>query len=148
MITEVMAEMDPIVVRSGLAVSVHLDPALPSVRTDRPKVKQIVLNLLGNALKFTPEGSVRIEARRTRRSGEIAIVVTDTGIGIAEADHEKIFEDFRQADNSLTREYGGTGLGLSICRRLASMLGGRITVVSALGRGSTFTLTLPAREPS
>ena len=148
MITEVMAEMDPIVVRSALAVSVHLDPALPSVRTDRPKVKQIVLNLLGNALKFTPEGSVRIEARRVRRHGEIAIVVTDTGIGIAEADHEKIFEDFRQADNSLTREYGGTGLGLSICRRLASMLGGRITVVSALGRGSTFTLTLPAREPS
>jgi PAS domain S-box-containing protein len=148
MITEVMAEMDPIVVRSRLAVSVHLDPALPSVRTDRPKVKQIILNLLANALKFTPEGSVRIEARRARRGGEVAIVVTDTGIGIAEADHEKIFEDFRQADNSLTREYGGTGLGLSICRRLASMLGGRITVVSALGRGSTFTLTLPTREPS
>ena len=148
MITEVMAEMDPIVTRSRLAVEVHIDTALPELKTDRPKLKQIVLNLLSNALKFTPEGSVRIETRRVRGGREIAIVVTDTGIGIAEADYEKIFEDFRQADNSLTREYGGTGLGLSICRRLANMLGGRIAVVSKLGQGSTFTLTLPAREAS
>jgi PAS domain S-box-containing protein len=146
LVNEVMAEMEPIIRRARLPVSVKIDPALPVVRTDRPKAKQIVLNLLGNALKFTPEGSVSIEGQLSRGGREVAIAVTDTGIGIAEADYEKIFEDFRQADNSVTREYGGTGLGLSICRRLANMLGGRITVASKLGQGSTFTVTLPIRE--
>ena len=143
-IHEVMAEIEPIVTRSRLTIAVRVDPEMADVRTDRKKLKQIVLNLVGNALKFTPEGSVCIDASRARSGEEIAIAVTDTGIGVADADHEKIFEDFRQADNSPTREYGGTGLGLSICRRLAGMLGGRITVVSSLGRGSTFTVSLPA----
>jgi signal transduction histidine kinase len=108
-------------------------------------VKQILLNLLSNALKFTHQGSVTISARRNTAERTITLVVADTGIGIAPMDQEKIFEDFRQLDNSPTRAYGGTGLGLSICRRLAQMLGGRISVQSQVGKGSTFTLTLPAQ---
>ena len=106
-------------------------------------MKQILLNLLSNALKFTHQGSVTISARRDPSERTVTLSVTDTGIGIAPADQEKIFEDFRQLDNSPTRAYGGTGLGLSICRRLAQMLDGRITVQSQVGKGSTFTLTLP-----
>jgi len=113
------------------------------VSTDRQKVKQILLNLVSNALKFTHQGSITIQARQSRRDRTLTLSVADTGIGIAPADQDKIFEDFRQLDNSPTRAYGGTGLGLSICRRLAQMLNGRLAVESRLGKGSTFTLTLP-----
>src|SRR5262249_54068961 len=105
------------------------------------------LNLLSNALKFTREGAVRVVARPDDAADEIAIAVQDTGIGIAPEDHEKVFEDFQQVDSSPTREYGGTGLGLAICRRLAVVLGGRITLMSAPGAGSTFTLHLPRQGP-
>jgi len=108
-------------------------------------VKQILLNLLSNALKFTHHGGVTISARRIPKERAVTLSVRDTGIGIAPADQERIFEDFRQLDNSPTRAYGGTGLGLSICRRLAQMIGGRIEVESEMGRGSTFTLTLPIK---
>jgi two-component system cell cycle sensor histidine kinase PleC len=103
------------------------------------------MNFMSNALKFTPQGEVRLEARYDPRRDRVTISVSDTGIGIAEADFEKIFEDFRQVDDSVARRYSGTGLGLSICRRLAAMLDGKITVASRLGEGSTFTLELPRR---
>jgi signal transduction histidine kinase len=111
--------------------------------SDRQKLKQIVLNLLTNAIKFTPRGSVKVAFRYHAPREEFAISVTDTGIGIPEQDLTKIFEDFRQADDSVTRQYGGAGLGLSICRRLSAILGGRIEVQSRVGQGSTFTFYVP-----
>jgi signal transduction histidine kinase len=145
LINEVRAELEPIILRSKLMVSIQLDKDLPPLSSDRQKVKQILLNLLSNALKFTHHGSVTLSARRSARDRTLTLSVADTGIGIAPVDQEKIFEDFRQLDNSPTRAYGGTGLGLSICRRLAQMLDGRIAVHSQIGRGSTFTLTLPLK---
>ena len=145
LIAEVTAELDPIIIRSKLKVTTEVDTEATLVQSDRQKVKQVVLNLLSNALKFTPEGSITVTTRRRPGDDTIAIAVKDTGIGVAPEDHSKIFEDFRQADNSPTREYGGAGLGLSICRRLAHMLGGRITLDSKLAAGSTFTLILPSK---
>jgi PAS domain S-box-containing protein len=145
LVAEVMAELDPIILRSKLKVTTELHAEATVLHSDRQKVKQIVLNLMSNALKFTPDGSITVTSRPRRKDDTFAIAVRDTGIGIAPEDQARIFEDFRQADNSPTREYGGAGLGLSICRRLASMLGGRITVESKVGGGSTFTLVLPGR---
>ncbi|RKH46518.1 PAS domain-containing protein [Corallococcus sp. AB049A] len=145
LLQEVMAEMDPIIARSKLTVETQLAEDLPGVWSDRQKVKQIVLNLLSNALKFTHEGGVHVTAGYQNATGTVAISVKDTGIGIDESNQEKIFEDFQQVDSSPTRAYGGTGLGLSICRRLAAMLGGRVSLQSAPGQGSTFTLHFPRR---
>ena len=110
-------------------------------------MKQILVNLLSNALKFTHEGGIDVSVLRGDTAGSASISVSDTGIGIAPEHHENIFEDFRQVDDSPSRQYGGTGLGLAICRRLAHALGGRITLTSAVGKGSTFTLTIPVDAP-
>jgi len=120
--------------------------AVPPVRSDRQKVKQIVLNLLSNALKFTPAGSVTMTASYDARVRQVAIAVKDTGVGIPDEDQVKVFEDFRQLDGSSTRQYGGTGLGLGLCRKLAAALGGEIRVTSELGVGSVFSLLLPIRS--
>jgi PAS domain S-box-containing protein len=145
LVREVMSELEPIIKRSNLVVSAKMRPHLPRLKSDRQKVKQIVLNLLSNALKFTPQGSVTIAATFDAKTRSLAIAVKDTGVGIPASDHNKVFEDFRQLDSSPARGYGGTGLGLSICRRLAQMLGGTIDLDSVVGQGSTFTLQLPAR---
>ena len=145
LIDEVMSELEPIIKRSNLSVSARITGKVPVLKSDRQKVKQIVLNLLSNALKFTPAGSVKIKASYDSRLRTITIAVTDTGVGIAMDDQAKVFEDFRQLDSSPTRGYGGTGLGLSICRRLAQMLDGTIELNSEVGAGSTFALRLPAR---
>jgi PAS domain S-box-containing protein len=144
LINEVMAQVEPLK-RDGLELVLKLPPKPVRLTSDRQKLKQIILNLLTNALKFTPTGSVRATVK-VRADGTV-IQVKDTGIGIAAEDQEKIFEDFRQVDSSLSREYGGTGLGLSICRRLASMLGAKLEVASKVGKGSMFTLLLPKRPP-
>jgi PAS domain S-box-containing protein len=141
--SEVMTELDPVITRSKLTVAARLSPEPPLMSTDRQKVKQILVNLLTNALKFTHQGSIEIAIQYAPESQTASIAVSDTGIGIAPENHEKIFEDFRQVDDSPSRQYGGTGLGLAICRRLASALGGRITLQSNLGEGSIFTLTIP-----
>jgi len=138
--------VEPIVAQSSVHIEASVDQRLPSVQSDRQKVKQIVLNLLTNAVKFTPSGTITLSARYDPRVREVAVTVADTGIGIAAEDHERIFEDFQQADSSPTRTHGGAGLGLSICRRLATMLGGKIQLESAPGIGSTFTVVLPRRK--
>ena len=145
LVNEVMSELEPIIKRSNLVVSARMPRSLPSLKSDRQKVKQIVLNLLSNALKFTPAGSVTISATHNGKNRFVDIAVKDTGVGIPPDDQVKVFEDFRQLDSSPARGYGGTGLGLSICRRLSQMLGGTIELESEPGRGSTFTLRLPAR---
>jgi signal transduction histidine kinase/PAS domain-containing protein len=144
LIREVLAEVEPLTARSGLEIKSRVG-RLPRIRSDRPKVKQIVLNLVTNAIKFTPKGSVTVNASFAPRSGRLSIQVEDTGIGIAETDRDRIFEDFRQVDSSLARTHGGAGLGLTISRRLARMLGGEILVSSSPGQGSTFSLVLSLR---
>src|SRR5262249_36207693 len=130
LVAEVRSELEPIILRSKLTVALDLEEELHSISSDRQKVKQILLNLLSNALKFTHQGGVTLSAQRNRKDRVVTLSVADTGIGIPRTDQDKIFEDFRQLDNSPTRAYGGTGLGLSICRRLAQMLDGHITVRS------------------
>jgi len=142
LVREVTTELEPIIAKSGLQVVCKLPSDLPTLRTDRQKVKQILVNLLSNALKFTQAGSVTIKAQVAGRQS-VSVAVIDTGIGIPRADQVKIFEDFRQVDQTPRRAYGGTGLGLSICRRLTTMLRGTLKVDSKLGNGSVFTLTLP-----
>ena len=126
----------------GVKLEKQVDGALSIVHSDQDKIRQIVLNLLSNAAKFTHEGRILLSARPEGESG-LCIEVADTGIGISREALPHIFEEFQQADDSSTRRYGGTGLGLSISRDLAHLLGGDLTVESEPGRGSTFTLKIP-----
>jgi signal transduction histidine kinase len=125
--------------KKGLAIRVETFPAV--IHTDGAKLACILRHLVGNAVKFTADGSVAL--RIERRESVLAFAVADTGTGIAPGDQETVFEAFRQLDGSSTRRWAGVGLGLALSRRLAQMLGGAIAVESQLGVGSTFTLTLP-----
>jgi PAS domain S-box-containing protein len=145
LVREVLAELEPLIARAKLDVRSEIGKSVPLLRTDRAKVKQILMNLISNALKFTPKGSVTVSVQLNKRRRETWISVADTGIGIQSTDQETVFQDFRQVDNSPTRQYGGTGLGLAICRRLAHVLDGDIRLVSKVDHGSTFTLVLPAK---
>ena len=120
----------------------QVDENLNLVYSDQDKIRQIVLNLLSNAAKFTHRGRILLSAA-VDGGGSLSISVADTGIGISEEALPRIFKEFQQADTSTTRQYGGTGLGLSISRSLARLLGGDLTVVTELGKGSTFTLKIP-----
>jgi CheY-like chemotaxis protein/signal transduction histidine kinase/CHASE3 domain sensor protein len=134
---------EPVAKEKKLELVVKLEEGTPgTVHTDSTRMQQILKNLLSNALKFTERGGVSLLVRRAGE-GKVAFEVKDTGIGIPAEQHEVIFEAFRQADGTTNRKYGGTGLGLSISRDLARLLGGELTVDSAPGRGSTFTLILP-----
>jgi CheY-like chemotaxis protein/CHASE3 domain sensor protein len=134
---------EPLATAKGLQLHVEVDADAPrSIHTDRQRVEQILRNLLSNAVKFTEAGTVALHVR-PEGAERIAFEVRDSGIGIDPAQHEAIFEAFRQADGTTSRKFGGTGLGLSISRDLARLLGGDITVASAPGQGSTFTMVLP-----
>src|SRR5262245_60771216 len=115
------------------------------MHSDSTKIRQVLLNLLGNAGKFTENGHITVRAiRESNPAGDwMSISVTDTGIGISAEQIDRLFAEFTQADPSTTRKYGGTGLGLALSRRLCELLGGEVTVTSALGHGSTFTVRLP-----
>ena len=133
--------------RKGLDLGVYIHPAAQlDLRGDPTRLRQVLLNLVSNAIKFTERGSIEVDVRAHRgEQGKVKlrIAVTDTGIGIPAEAHGRIFEKFAQADSSITRRYGGTGLGLSICRQFVEMLGGEIGVESEPERGSTFWFTLP-----
>lgn len=145
LVQELLAEVEPLLQKTRLSTVIDIPEGLPPLVSDRQKVKQILLNLLTNAIKFTPQGRVKVSAQADAAQREFRVHVQDTGIGITAEDQAKVFEDFRQADSSVTREYGGAGLGLAICKRLANMLGGSIELQSELGRGSTFTLVIPRK---
>ncbi len=145
LLAEVRGQVEALVGDRPVEFTCRLPGDPPVLYSDRTKLRQILLNLLSNAVKFTHQGSVtlgvEVEGDRVR------FVVSDTGIGIQESDLATIWDDFRQVDQSRTREYGGTGLGLSITHKLVERLEGEIEVRSVYGEGSTFTVTLPVREP-
>jgi CheY-like chemotaxis protein len=128
----------------GLDLRVECDTDVGSVYSDQLRLKQILLNLVTNAVKFTPDGGT-VVVRARRSDTEIRISVTDTGVGVPEADRERIFESFQQGGRGSSREEG-TGLGLTLSRRLVELLGGRMWLESEVGRGSTFGFTLPAAD--
>lgn len=136
--------------RKGLAIEVDLDPDLPATMNgDEARIRQVLLNLLNNAVKFTEEGHVRlhVECQGTLlKCDEIRFSVTDTGIGIPEDQHQRVFERFLQVDQSNARGYGGTGLGLAISKRLVEAMGGKIGLESQLDQGSTFWFVIPQRR--
>ncbi|MFW6079024.1 MAG: sensor histidine kinase, partial [Gemmatimonadota bacterium] len=145
-IDEVCETIEPLVREKSLDFELDIGLPLPIMTTDATKLRQVLLNLLSNAVKFTHRGLValRAEARHGDAGPDgIRIQVEDTGIGIKPEELETIFDDFRQADQSATREYGGTGLGLSITKKLLAMLGGTISVESEWGEGTCFTVELP-----
>jgi signal transduction histidine kinase len=129
--------------RRGIALHHVIDDRVADIRADERKVKQVLLNLLSNAIKFTPEGG-RIDVRAAPADGMVEVSVTDTGVGIAPEDQETVFEEFRQVGTA-DKKAEGTGLGLALSRKFVELHGGRISVTSQVGVGSTFTFTLPVR---
>jgi two-component system sensor histidine kinase VicK len=125
-----------------IALESHIAPDLPPARADRDRINQVLDNLIGNAIKFSPQGGT-ITLRLEDAGEMLQVSVSDTGIGIPEEQVERIFERFYQVDGSATRKFGGAGLGLAIVKRIVEAHGGRIWVKSQLGLGSTFSFTLP-----
>lgn len=166
-ILDVASEIESLVNEKGLNLSLVMGSALPKIRTDPTHLRQILVNLLGNAVKYTDEGSIVVRTRaipnedaliqglsgmlvdkRNEIASWLCIQVTDSGIGISPIDQERVFEEFEQVDSGPRADSPnrGTGLGLAISRRLSRLLGGDLLVSSGLGQGSTFTLWLPASD--
>ena len=145
MINEVTNTVQPIVDKNGNKLSIQCSEIIPMIKADLIKLRQILLNLLSNAGKFTHGGEVTftVMEEQTQGIGWIVFKVSDTGIGMSKEQVDKIFDAFTQADNSTTRKYGGTGLGLTITKRFCEMMGGSISVESVLAVGSVFIVKLP-----
>ena len=139
----VFTSVESLAAEKNLELKVSVSPEVAQGKGDQQRISQVFLNLVGNAIKFTEAGEVRIEA--TASNDNFVVSVSDTGPGLSEADQQMIFEEFHQVDGSSTRKKGGTGLGLSIAKRIVEMHGGRIWVESTEGQGSTFWFTLPVR---
>jgi CheY-like chemotaxis protein len=135
------AATSSLISHAGLTLVTDVEPELPTVIGDRDRLIQVVINLISNAVKFTPSGTVTGSARRD--GDHVVVSIADTGVGIAPEDQERVFEQFRQAGDTLTDKPRGTGLGLPICREIVEHHGGRIWVESRVGVGSTFSFTLP-----
>jgi signal transduction histidine kinase/CheY-like chemotaxis protein len=149
MAREAAATIRPLVEKNGNALEVRCGPCLGAMRADTVRLRQVLFNLLSNAGKFTERGTVTLEVERVAAAGgdRVRFRVRDTGIGMTAEQLRRLFQPFVQADASTTRKYGGTGLGLAVSRKLSQMLGGDVTVESEPGRGSAFTLELPAEAP-
>jgi signal transduction histidine kinase len=146
LLDEVQALSEPLALAKGLEFRCRYPESLPPMESDARKIRQILVNLLGNAVKFTDEGEVALEVEEV--GSDLLFRVRDTGQGIAPEHQERIFEPFWQVQGGPTRSAGGTGLGLGVARRLARLLGGDLTVESEPGKGSTFLVRLPARAPA
>jgi signal transduction histidine kinase len=143
MMQGVYVAVEPLAGNKKLGFKLEVPPNLPAARGDERRLSQVLLNLVGNAIKFTDTGEVAMKAAAA--NGSYTVAVTDTGPGIAEADQAKIFEEFQQSESTHTKAKGGTGLGLAIAKRIVEMHGGRLWVESKLGSGSTFFFTVPLR---
>jgi signal transduction histidine kinase len=145
LIHDIVKTIEPLASKNSNRITVDISPSVEAMLADQMRVRQALLNLISNANKFTERGIITVNARQRDEGGRawITIAVSDTGIGIAAEQMDKLFKNFSQADSSTTRKYGGTGLGLAISRRFCLMMGGDITVESELGRGSTFTIRIP-----
>ena len=131
--------------RHSISIGCTIDPGCDMIVADERKLKQILLNLLSNAVKFTPPGG-KIGVEATRGADGVQIAVSDTGVGIAPEHHDAVFEEFRQVGKDYTSKTEGTGLGLTLAKKFVELHGGRITLASALGKGTTFTFNLPERQ--
>lgn len=145
-LTEVVANMTSQIEQKKLNLSIQVDRSIPEIRTDAMKLKQVIINILGNAVKFTEKGDILIRANmlKTANRNTVCVDIIDTGIGIEDSKLGTIFEKFQQADQGFARKYGGTGIGLSISKSIMNFLGGSIKVQSKLGKGSIFSIIFPA----
>jgi signal transduction histidine kinase len=139
----VYGAVEALAAEKDLKLKTEIAPDMPTGRGDERRLTQVLLNLVGNAIKFTDGGEVVIRA--SAADGHFAVSVIDTGPGISEEDQKKLFQEFQQADSSTTKKKGGTGLGLAISKRIIEMHGGTIELKSKLDEGSTFSFTLPVR---
>jgi len=142
LLKEVAATLAPLAAKQGDRILIECQEGLPAFFTDNLRLRQVMLNLLSNACKFTEEGQVTLGAARSGPG--LVLTVTDTGIGMSEEEVARVFDAFEQASQDTARKFGGTGLGLAISKGLVNLMGGTLAVTSRPGRGSSFTVTFPA----